>query len=115
MDMMKCNSGEVESPTTDNKCAAFAQAGIYAVGSFANMTKMKDREISLPSIVLYKDYTASIGLASLTPTPILGDELTLGKVSFEYVDSPFGYDTKDMRKFASVFVGVLQYSMQSFI
>jgi hypothetical protein len=56
--------GEVQSPpgtSTTAKNRAFAQAGIYTLGHFSNTTHVS----KLATVVLYKDLTAHVALASI--------------------------------------------------
>ena len=76
--------GETQSPpgvSVLHKTASFAQAGIYAIGQFANIGHDVHKNRSLASIVLFKDMSAAIGLATISTS-----EEGRGKVNYEYVD-----------------------------
>ena len=104
-------SGDVQSPPGSSAAAkqhAIAQAGIYACGQFK--TKVTT-EKNIVSVNLFKDMTARVALATMSPMDP-GDR-SLGILKYEFLDSSIGYNIRfedDLSQFASVLVGALKYS-----
>ena len=100
--------GEVQSPPgrrPESKTAALSQAGVYAVGQFANP------EVSplFPAVVLHKDKTVQVAMASLN-----GSEKTIensrGTVAFKLVGQVEPVDLKTdegVRLFSGQLKGVM--------
>ena len=85
--------GEIQSPpgsSFDVKMATVAQAGIYTVGQFAKHKKIVKKK-KLASIILFKDLTAQIALATLDPA-LANKENSIGGVMYQIVDSLHGYN-----------------------
>lgn len=107
-------SGDVQSPPGSSAAAkqlAIAQGSIYACGQFK--TKVTT-EKKIVSVNLFKDMTARIALATMSPTDP-GDR-SLGILKYEFLDSSIGYNIRledDLCQFASVLVGALKDSMTS--
>ena len=105
--------GEVQSPpgtSTVAKNRAFAQAGIYSLGYFNN-TSTRNRIVT---VVLYKDMTGHIALATLTRAE--GEGELVGDVTYKLVHSvnPFNLrKVDDLGLFASVFIATLKSTMTS--
>ena len=104
-----CGIGEIQSSpgnSTTAKSRALAQAGIYALGHFRNTT------VDRITIVLYKDITAHIALATIRRTKGEQDsQHVLGEVDFKLVHdvSPFNLrDASDLMKFSAVFIATLK-------
>ena len=93
--------------STTAKSQALAKAGIYVLGHFRNTTTV-DR---ITTIVLYKDLTAHIALATIRRTKGEQDsQHVLGEVDFKLVHdvSPFNLrDASDLMKFSAVFIATL--------
>ena len=53
--------------TTDVKNLTVLQAGIYAVGQLANLPEKPDEGRPIASIIIFKDMTATIALATVSP------------------------------------------------
>ena len=91
--------GEVQSPpgcTPKAKNRALAQSGIYAFGMFARTVGTS----KLATVVLYKDITANIALASMERVKDAGDEM--GEVVFKFIGSPNPFNLRlaeDLRLF----------------
>ena len=110
--------GEVQSPqgiTCASKNAAVAQAGIaqvgiYSVGQFGTPSPNKRR---IATVILYKDLTAHIAVATLDSTKASKKE-SLGEISYKLVDSVHGYQLNDqegLAKFSSVFIGTVKSTL----
>ena len=109
--------GEIQSPpgnTPAAKRAAIAQAGIYTIGQLAKMPE--DLQVKrIATIILYKDLSAQVALASLDPAKASSTG-SIGAVSYKLVGDVHGYplNTPDgVQRFASVFIATLQTSMTS--
>ena len=104
--------GEVQSPPArkrESKTAALSQAGIYTIGQFS-----KQGASLLPAIVLHKDKTVQVAMASLN-----GDNQTtdnsLGSVSFKLIGQVDPVDLKDpdgLVMFSGLLNGVMNLSRQ---
>ena len=83
--------GEVQSPpgcTTKAKNKALAQSGIYTFGMFAKTVGTS----RLATVVLYKDISAHIALASIERGEDAGAEV--GKVVFKFLGSPNAFNLR---------------------
>ena len=100
--------GEVQSPpgsTTKAKNRALTQSGIYTFRMFARTVGTS----KLATVVLYKDITAHIALASIERVKDAGDEM--GEVVFKFLGSPNPFNLRlaeDLRDFANIFVSALK-------
>ena len=108
--------GEVQSPpgcSARAKSRALAQVGIYALGHFNNTTTVD----SIATIVLYKDMTAHVALATIQRNEEeVGEDAprVTVKVEFKivYDVSPFNLrDTSDILLFPEVFIATLRSVM----
>ena len=108
--------GETQSPpdlktpgrTNEAKTRALAQAGVYAVGQLSNGPRPATLK-SMPAIILFKDKTAQVAIASVDPSKANVD--SFGVVSFKFVDSVYPLDLRDpvqLQKFARQFCGCLK-------
>ena len=79
-------NGSCEYPGTsaEAKTAALAQAGVYSIGQFAKTPgdpeKRKDT-----TIILYKDMSSNVALATLDPEKATSNE-SVGEVTYKLVD-----------------------------
>ena len=114
-----CGIGEVQSPpgtSAKAKTAALGQAGIYSVGQFVKC--MNENEMcpgKLPVILLYKDLSVQVAMATLTKSRAT-IEASLGEISYKLVHSvvPYQLQSKeDIGDFASVFVRVVSDAMEA--
>lgn len=103
--------GEVQSPPQrkkESKTAALSQAGVYTVGQFA-----KEKRLGLYlAIVLHKDKTAQVAVASLNDTQASLPN-SLGTVTFKLVGQIDPMDLKnadDLRVFSGVLRGIMNLS-----
>ena len=100
--------GEVQSPpgcTTKAKNRALAQSGIYTFGMLARTVGTS----KLATVVLYKDISAHIALASIERVKDAGDEV--GEVVFKFIGSPNPFNLRlaeDLRDFSNIFVSALK-------
>ena len=88
-----------------------AQAGIYTVGQFAKHQKIVKKK-KLASIILFKDLTVQIALATLDPA-LANEENSIG-VMYQIVDSLHGYKLNnpvDLSRFSSVFIAALKSTL----
>ena len=105
--------GEVQSPpgtSTEAKNRAFSQAGIYSLGYFNN-TSTRNRIVT---VVLYKDMTGHIALATLIRAG--GEGELVGDVTYKLVHSVNPFNLRkpgDLGLFASVFIATLKSTMTS--
>ena len=73
--------------------------------------QQKHRTRKLATVVLYKDMTAHIAVASIERAKDAGDEM--GKVDFKFLGSPNPFNLRlaeDLRDFANIFVSALKMS-----
>ena len=102
--------GEVQSPpgcTTKAKNRALAQSGTYAFGMFTRTVGTS----KLATVILYKDITVHIALASIERVKDAGDEM--GEVVFKFIGSPNPFNLRlaeDLRDFSNIFVSALKMS-----
>ena len=105
--------GEVQSPPGTSSAAknrAFAQAGIYTLGHFNNTTALS----KLATVVLYKDFTAHVALATIHRAEGGRAEGIIGDVTYKLVHSVNPFDLKskeDIETFSSVFVATLKTTL----
>ena len=105
-------SGAVQSlkgNTTTVKTLSMAQAGIYAVGQLANLPFVPEKPKSIASVVLFKDLTACIALATLNPDTSNTD--SFGSVEYKHINN-ISYNLReknDLQQFANVFVSALKF------
>lgn len=89
------------------KNRAFSQAGIYTLGYF-----LKTKSNKLATIILYKDLSAHVALATIQRSEEKGD--SVGNVSYKLVYSlhPFNLQNgEDLKLFSSVFIATLKYTL----
>lgn len=103
--------GEIQSPgaSLETRMATVAQAGIYTIGQFSKLRRMTKKR-KLASIILFKDITAQVALATIDPS-LATIEDSIGGVTYKIVDSLHGYklyDPIELSKFASVFIATLK-------
>ena len=104
--------GKIQSPpgnSLETKMATVAQAGIYTIGQFSKLRQVKKKR-KLASIVLFKDITAQVALATIDPAMATSED-SIGGVTYRIVDSLHGYrlyDATELSKFASVFIATLK-------
>ena len=97
----------VESPPGNSKMAA--RMGIYTVGQFALLKGRLSEKRKVAAILLYKDMTIHVAVATLDPLKVV--EGSMGEVRYKLVDSVTPYhlrDETDLAQFASVFVSILK-------
>ena len=103
--------GEVQSPrgtSTKVKNLAFAQAGIYTLRHLTNTMALR----KLATVVLYKDFTAHVALATICREE--GETDLVGDVTYKLVQSinPFVLrNQEDLALFASVFIAALKTTL----
>ena len=103
--------GEVQSPpgmSSDVKNRTFAQAGIYTLGHFRNTTTLH----KLATIILYKDLTAHVALATINRAA--GKTDLVGEVTYKLVHCINSFNlrhTSDLMLFASVFISTLKSTL----
>ena len=104
--------GEVQSPPGNSsvtKTAVLAQAGVYTVGQFRRCLKRK-----IATIILYKDVSAHVAIATLDPTKATAKESYGEIISYKLVDSVHGYalhDPDKLSRFVSVFITTLKATL----
>ena len=94
--------------SSEVKNRTFAQAGIYTLGHFRNTTTLH----KLATIVLYKDITTHVALATITRA--VGKTDVVGGVTYKLVHSVNSFDlrnTSDLMLFASVFIATLKSTL----
>ena len=88
--------GETQSPpgrSKESKTAALCQAGIYTVGQFGYNTG-NSSETSLAAVVLHKDKTAQVAMATVYPEH-KRSENSIGEVTFKLVERIEPLDLKN--------------------
>ena len=111
--------GEIQSPpgaSFQTKMATVAQAGIYMIGQFSKLRQIAKRR-KLASIILFKDITAQVALATINPS-LANQENSIGGVTYKIVDSLHGYNLNDpieLSQFASVFITTLKNTLQGIL
>ena len=109
--------GEIQSPPdrkdprqkNESKSRAFSQAAVYATGQLGKGSKPTSPR-SMPAIVLYKDKTAQMALATVDPSQVVLPG-SFGVVSFKFLETPHALnltDPEDLKTFARVFTGILK-------
>ena len=107
--------GEIQSPpgsSFDIKMATVAQAGIYTVGQFTKHRQIVKKK-KLAGIILFKDLTAQIAMATLDPA-LANEENSTGGVTYQILDSIHGYklnNSVDVSRFSSVFIAALKSTL----
>ena len=96
--------GEVQCNSSRSKTDALSQAGIYATGQLQHYPEIM-------VIVLYKDKSANLAMATLDASSAEG-EGSLGSISFQFLERVDPLDLKkpkDLQRFGSALVGTLKY------
>ena len=105
--------GEVQSPPGTSNAAknrAFTQAGIYTLGHFNNTTNVS----KLATVVLYKDFTAHVALATIRRAEGGRAEGIIGDVTYKLVHGVNTFDLRakeDIQTFSSVFIATLKTTL----
>lgn len=100
--------GEIQSPPQrkkESKTAALSQAGVYTVGQFAKEKRLG----SYPAVVLHKDKTAQVAVATLIDRQASLPN-SLGKVTFKLVGQIEPIDLKsadELRVFSGALRGIM--------
>ena len=107
--------GEVQSPpgtSAKAKTATLAQAGVYSIGQFAK-TPGDPEKRKVTTIILYKDMSSNVALATLDPEKATSNE-SVGEVTYKLVDSVHGYylnQPDELKRFSSVFIATLRSTL----
>ena len=105
-----CGVGEVQSHkgTSDlSKACAYAQAGIYAIGNLHTTQSTSN----LTTVILYKDLTAHVALASIDRTK--ANEEIMGEASYKLI-RPCSWklnEPEELADFAKVFISTMKYCL----
>ena len=101
--------GEVESTTTKDRTRALAQGGIYGVGQLANSLRKK-----MAVIILYKDKSAQVAVATTHLPTISLDESSVGDVKYQFVSRADPMSLKDadeLQEFAKILVSTIKWAL----